>query len=36
MRQVDEARSEVVSIIRELEANEEITFSRGDEDELIE
>ncbi|WP_255305203.1 flagellar motor switch protein FliG [Microbacterium sp. 3J1] len=36
MRQVDEARAEVVRIIRELEAAEEITISREDEDELIE
>ncbi|MEZ3156179.1 flagellar motor switch protein FliG [Microbacterium sp. BWR-S6Y] len=36
MRQVDEARAEVVRIIRELEAAEEITISRDDDDELIE
>jgi flagellar motor switch protein FliG len=36
VRQVDEARAEVVRIIRELEAAEEITISREDEDELIE
>lgn len=36
MRQVDEARAEIVRIIRELEAAEEITISREDEDELIE
>lgn len=36
MRQVDEARAEIVRIIRELEASEEITISRDDEDELIE
>lgn len=36
MRQVDEARSEIVRIIRELEAADEITISRDDEDELIE
>ncbi|WP_354670407.1 flagellar motor switch protein FliG [Microbacterium oryzae] len=36
MRQVDEARAEVVRIIRELEAAEEITLSRDDEDEIVE
>ncbi len=36
MRQVDEARAEVVRVIRELEAAEEITLSREDDDELIE
>jgi flagellar motor switch protein FliG len=36
MRQVDEARAEIVRIIRELEAAEEITISREDEDELVE
>lgn len=36
MRQVDEARAEIVRIIRDLEAAEEITISREDEDELIE
>ncbi|PCE14267.1 flagellar motor switch protein FliG [Microbacterium sp. SZ1] len=36
MRQVDEARAEIVRVIRELEAAEEITISREDEDELIE
>lgn len=36
MRQVDEARAEVVRIIRELEAAEEITIAREDDDELIE
>lgn len=36
MRQVDEARSEIVRIIRELEAADEITISREDEDDLIE
>lgn len=36
MRQVDEARAEVVRIIRELEAADEITISREDEDELVE
>ncbi|WP_232304548.1 flagellar motor switch protein FliG [Microbacterium sp. XT11] len=36
MRQVDEARAEVVRIIRELEAAEEITISREDDDELVE
>ena len=36
MRQVDEARTEVVRIIRELEASEQIHISREDEDELIE
>ncbi len=36
MRQVDESRAEIVRIIRELEAAEEITISREDEDELVE
>lgn len=36
MRQVDEARADVVRIMRELEAAEEITISRDDEDELVE
>jgi len=36
MRQVDEARAEVVRIIRELAAAGEITISRDDEDELVE
>lgn len=36
MRQVDEARAEIVRIIRELEAADEITISREDEDELVE
>lgn len=36
VRQVDEARAEVVRIIRELEAADEITISREDEDELVE
>lgn len=36
VRQVDEARAEIVRIIRELEAADEITISREDEDELIE
>jgi flagellar motor switch protein FliG len=36
MRQVDEARAEVVRIIRELESAEEITISRDDEDEIVE
>ena len=36
MRQVDEARAEVVRIIREMEAADEITISREDEDELVE
>jgi flagellar motor switch protein FliG len=36
MRQVDEARAEIVRIIRELEAAEEITISREDDDEIVE
>lgn len=36
MRQVDEARSEVVRIIRELEKADEITLSRDDDDEIVE
>lgn len=36
MRQVDDARAEVVRVIRELEAAEEITLAREDDDELIE
>ncbi|WP_295780058.1 FliG C-terminal domain-containing protein [uncultured Microbacterium sp.] len=35
VRQVDEARADVVRVIRELEAAEEITISREDEDELV-
>lgn len=36
MRQVDEARAEVVRVIREMEAADEITISREDEDEIVE
>lgn len=36
MRQVDEARAEVVRVIRDLEAADEITISREDEDEIVE
>lgn len=36
LREVDEARAEIVRIIRELEKADEITLSRDDEDEFVE
>ncbi|WP_232527900.1 flagellar motor switch protein FliG [Microbacterium suaedae] len=36
MRQVDEARAAIVAVIRQMEADEEITMSRDDEDEIVE